>query len=34
MDLMTKKLMTMHKAFHAKDDVDCMCPEKEEAELP
>ena len=33
MDQRTRKLMTMHKALHAKDDVDRLCvPRKEEEE--
>ena len=28
MDQRTRKFMSIHKALHPKDDVDCMCQEK------
>ena len=32
MDQITRKLMTMHKALHPRDDVDIICQEKKEKE--
>ena len=32
MNQRTRELMTMHKALRSRDDVDCMCSEKEEEE--
>ena len=34
MDQRSRKPMTMYKALHSRNDVDCMCQEKEEENLP
>ena len=34
MDQRKKKLITIHKALHPRDDIDYICQEKEEGDLP